>query len=57
MSENVRYLSFEVTCPYYRAPEVYLYDNTYDYQIDVWGFGAIIGELFTNRVVFEEFRG
>lgn len=29
----------------YKAPEVLLNQSEYDYAIDVWGAGCVIGEL------------
>jgi serine/threonine protein kinase len=36
----------------YRAPEVVM-SGTYDERIDVWSFGAVLAELFTGYVLFQ----
>ena len=36
----------------YRAPEVIL-GCKYDYKIDIWSLGCIIGELYTGNVLFQ----
>ena len=36
----------------YRAPEVIL-GCQYDYRVDIWSLGCILGELFTGNVMFQ----
>jgi len=38
-----------VTMRWYRAPELVMEDKKYDGKIDVWGIGAILGELFGSK--------
>jgi mitogen-activated protein kinase 1/3 len=39
---------------FYRAPEVILCDPKYDFAIDIWSIGCILGELLLNFVEDEE---
>lgn len=36
---------------WYRAPEI-LFNLNYSYEVDIWGFGCILGELMTTIPVF-----
>lgn len=40
-----------VTC-WYRAPEIYLDNITYSYEIDMWSFGLILYELIARKPLF-----
>ena len=42
-----------VVSQYYRAPELFLNYEDYDYEVDVWAFGCIIGELIFNEPIFK----
>lgn len=42
-----RSLSPEMQTYDYKAPEVLLNQSEYDYAIDVWGAGCVLGELLT----------
>ena len=46
------HLSSYVQSRSYRAPEVIL-GCKYDYKIDIWSLGCIIGELYTGNVLFQ----
>ena len=37
---------------WYRPPELLLGATTYDYTIDLWGLGCILGEMLNERVLF-----
>ena len=37
---------------YYRAPELILASNRYDFSIDIWATGCIIFELITKTPMF-----
>ena len=37
---------------YYRAPELIMACNNYDFSIDIWATGCIIFELITNIILF-----
>ena len=41
-----------VVSRYYRAPELILSSNYYDFSIDVWAAGCIIFEMFTKTAAF-----
>ena len=41
-----------VTTRYYRAPELILACNKYDFSIDVWAVGCILFELLTRTPMF-----
>ncbi len=38
---------------YYRAPELIVGCTIYTTQIDIWGFGCVLGEMFLGRAVFQ----
>lgn len=38
---------------YYRAPELILACNKYDFSIDIWATGCIIFELLTKIILFQ----
>jgi len=38
--------------PLYRAPEVFMQSEDYDYNIDIWSLGCIFGELVTKKYIF-----
>lgn len=38
---------------YYRAPELIVGCSLYTTQIDVWGLGCVLGEMFVGRPVFQ----
>jgi len=38
---------------YYRAPELLCNSKEYDYQVDVWSVGCILGELLGRKPLFE----
>ena len=40
-----------VTC-WYRAPEIYLNNVEYSYEIDMWSFGVVLYELITKKPLF-----
>jgi len=41
-----------VVSRYYRAPELILACNRYDFSIDIWATGCIIFELITKTPMF-----
>jgi serine/threonine protein kinase len=41
-----RSLSPDFCTRYYRPPEIILESQNYDYRVDVWSYGCIIGELY-----------
>ncbi|ORD93465.1 CSK2A [Enterospora canceri] len=44
--------SVRVASKYYKAPELLCEYVYYDYAIDIWSFGAVLGEAITNRHPF-----
>ncbi|TNV83786.1 hypothetical protein FGO68_gene4196 [Halteria grandinella] len=40
---------------FYRAPEIVLGNPAYDFQVDMWSVGCIIGELFCGHPIFPAF--
>ena len=46
------HLSTYIQSRSYRAPEVIL-GVPYDYKIDVWSYGAVLAELLTGYVLFQ----
>ncbi|MFS7903638.1 putative protein-serine/threonine kinase CMGC-RCK family [Helianthus anomalus] len=47
------YTHYNVTTLWYRAPEVFLRSPCYNSSVDMWAFGAIMAELYTNQAVFD----
>lgn len=45
-------LTHEVVTLWYRAPEVLLGLNDYDFALDMWAVGCILGELLYGRALF-----
>ncbi|KAH0473231.1 MAG: hypothetical protein KVP17_001579, partial [Porospora cf. gigantea B] len=45
-------LTHEVVTLWYRAPEVILGRNDYDFALDMWSVGCILGELIYGRALF-----
>ena len=43
-------MSPRVGSRFYRAPEIILNDLSYDFAIDIWSIGCIMGELLLNFV-------
>ena len=43
--ERVRCLSPHVCTRYYRPPEIIVLEADYSTSVDIWSFGAILGEL------------
>ena len=41
-----------VSTRWYRAPELLLHSTNYNWAVDIWAVGCIIGELYTNRPMF-----
>eukprot|EP00494_Astrolonche_serrata_P003242 UN03248 len=39
---------------WYRAPEILMYSQHYDYKIDVWSVGCIFGELLKKEALFKD---
>lgn len=37
---------------YYRAPELILGEEYYNYKIDVWSIGCVIVEMYINKPFF-----
>ena len=44
-------LSFGVVTQWYRAPEI-ICDAQYDYKVDIWSVGVILGEMLLRRHLF-----
>lgn len=44
--------SVRVASKYYKAPELLLNYPYYAYSLDTWGFGAVLGEMITDRHPF-----
>lgn len=42
-----------ITSRYYRAPELMFGSRTYDYKIDLWSAGCVIGELLLGEPLFK----
>lgn len=40
---------------FYRAPEIVLGLPAYDFQVDMWSLGCIIGELYCGHPIFPAF--
>lgn len=38
---------------WYRPPELLLGSREYDYSVDMWGFGCIVGEMITKTPIFK----
>jgi len=38
-------MTTHVSTRFYRAPELILINNEYDYAIDIWAFGCVYAEL------------
>jgi cyclin-dependent kinase 12/13 len=36
---------------WYRAPELLLGSTDYDYSIDIWSVGCLLGEMFVGRPI------
>lgn len=47
-----RGMTKEVVTQYYRAPELLLGANHYDFSIDIWSVGCIFGELLDRKILF-----
>ncbi|KAM0065702.1 putative protein-serine/threonine kinase CMGC-RCK family [Helianthus debilis subsp. tardiflorus] len=47
------YTHDNVTTLWYTAPEVFLRSSCYNSSVDMWAFGAIMVELYTNQPVFD----
>lgn len=47
-----RPLTREVATLWYRSPELILGDNTYTYELDMWGVGVIMLELLEKQPPF-----
>jgi cell cycle related kinase len=45
-------LSHQIATRWYRAPELLFAARHYDYSVDVWALGAILGELFCLQPLF-----
>jgi cell division cycle 2-like protein len=41
-----------VVTPYYRSPELFLGEDKYSTEVDLWSIGCIMGELFTKKPMF-----
>ncbi|KAJ3371267.1 hypothetical protein GGF31_003446 [Allomyces arbusculus] len=55
-----RYMSYpfgpntkEIVTLYYRPPEILLGETVYDFTVDSWSVGCILGELFKLNVIFK----
>ncbi len=46
------HLTNRVITLWYRPPELLLGADSYDYSVDIWSAGCILGELLTCRPVF-----
>lgn len=42
-----RELTGHIVTRWYRAPEIILLEKDYGAAVDMWGFGCIVGELFS----------
>lgn len=51
-NEDVKY-TYNVITLYYRAPELILGCQNYQYEVDVWSTGCILYELCTNKYLFK----
>jgi len=45
LKRRKRELSNHICSRFYRAPEIILLTNTYDFKVDMWGVGCIVAEL------------
>lgn len=41
-----------ITTRYYRAPETMLFWRRYDYEVDIWSAGCIMGEMLLGKPLF-----
>ena len=55
-SQKPRDLSQEVQTRYYRAPEVILTNKSYDFAVDVWGIGLVLGEMLRKKDHRDQFK-
>lgn len=46
-------LSDKIITLWYRAPEILLGQHFYDFSVDMWSFGCVIGELITGEILFQ----
>ncbi|EAY21859.1 CMGC family protein kinase [Trichomonas vaginalis G3] len=51
-SDDIKY-TYNVITLYYRAPELILGCQNYQYEVDVWSVGCILYELCTNKYFFK----
>lgn len=51
-SDDMGNLTDYVATRWYRAPELLLGSSTYDFQVDVWAIGCIMGELIDGQPLF-----
>lgn len=45
--KNRRELTMEISTRWYRAPEVILCEESYDFKIDMWSIGCMLAELIS----------
>ena len=50
-------LTERVGSRFYRAPELVLCQPSYDYGVDIWAIGCILGELLVNFIEDEKSIG
>ena len=47
-------MSPRVGSRFYRAPEIIICDPEYDFSVDIWSIGCILGELLLNFIEYEK---
>lgn len=45
-------MSHQVATRYYRAPELLFASRNYDFKVDIWAIGVVMGELLTLKTLF-----
>ena len=57
LQDDVRPMSHQVATRWYRAPELLYGARKYNYAVDMWSAGTIIGELLTFSPLFPGHSG
>lgn len=52
MQEPASAMTDYVATRWYRAPEILLGSTVYDYGVDMWGLGCILGEILMGKPIF-----
>ena len=53
INKHSRKLSFDCSTRWFKAPELLTNSKKYGKEVDVWGLGCILAEMYLGRPVFQ----